>query len=86
MLKLFASSGHFNHAKSARLYVQQMKYLFESHPWLHQQFISGNHAVRRSAYHWSGLWSDLTIEQTMMRSIKTQGGLTCPKVFGYRGQ
>ena len=34
------------------------------------------HAVRRTNRHWSGLWSDLVIEQTLMRSIKTRGGLT----------
>ena len=53
-----------------------MQDLANSHPWLHQQFIDGFHAVRRSDRHWSGLWSDLVIEQTLMRSIKTRGGLT----------
>ena len=33
-------------------------------------------AVRRSNPHWAGLWSDPTIEQTLMRSIKSRGGLT----------
>ena len=38
--------------------------------------MNGLHAVRRSDRYWNGLWSDLTIEQTLMRSIKTRGGLT----------
>ena len=25
---------------------------------------------------WAGMWTDLTIEQVMMRSIKSRGGLT----------
>ena len=76
MLTLFAATGHINYAKSARLYLQQMMVLHERYPWLHQKFQQGFHAVRRSERYWAGLWSDLTIEQTLMRSIKTRGGLT----------
>ena len=32
--------------------------------------------MRRSDYHWAGLSSDLVIEQVLMRSMKTSGGLT----------
>ena len=76
MLNLFASSGHINYAKSARLYIQQMHSLKETQPWLYKQFLDCNHAVRRSDQYWSGLWSDLVIEQTLMRSIKSRGDLT----------
>ena len=40
------------------------------------KFRTGFHAVRRSDRYWAGLWSDLVIEQTLMKSIKTCGGLT----------
>ena len=76
MMNLFAVSGHLNYAKSARLYIQEMECLHEHHPWLHEQFVNGFHAVRRSNRHWAGLWSDLLIEQTLMRSCKIRGGLT----------
>ena len=76
ILNLFAATGHINYAKSARLYLQQMMELKQKHPWLHHKFEEGFHAVRRSDRYWAGLWSDLIIEQTMMRSIKTRGGLT----------
>ena len=76
MLNLFAASGHIHYAKSARFYVQQMQSLPEKYPWLYDIFIHGLHAVRRSNRHWSGLWSDLVIEQTLMRTIKSRGGLT----------
>jgi len=46
------------------------------HPWLEDCFNNKKHAVRRSERYWGGLWSDLIIEQTLMRSIKTRGGLT----------
>ena len=76
MLGLFAVTGHSNYAKSARLYLQQMESLPESHPRLHAQFMSGNHSIRRSDRYWAGLSADLVIEQTMMRSLKSTGGLT----------
>ena len=77
MINLFAATGHVNYAKSARLYLQLMQDLPTEHPWLYQCFVEhGFHIVRRSSIQWAGLWTDLTIEQVMMRSIKSRGGLT----------
>ena len=46
-------------------------------PWLHEMFVNeGFHAVHKRDRYWTGLWTDLVIEQVMMRSIKSQGGLT----------
>ena len=76
MLNLFAGTGHVNYAKSARLYLQIMFNLQDDHPWLFEQFCNGFHSIRRTDRFWAGLWSDLVIEQFMMRSIKNRGGLT----------
>ena len=77
MLNLFAETGHIHYSKSARFYLQQMCDLPKTHPEVYEAFNSlGYHAVRRSDRYWSGLWSDLVIEQVMMRAIKTSGGLT----------
>ena len=77
MLNLFAASGRINYAKSARLHLQSMNELPEKHPWLYQCFNEkGYHVVRRSDRYWGGLWSDLIIEQVLMRSIKSRGGLS----------
>ena len=77
MLNLFAATGHVHYTKSARFYLQQMLDLPISHPEVHNKFVQlGYHVIRRSDRHWSGLWSDLVIEQVMMRSIKSVGGLT----------
>ena len=73
MLNLFAATGHTNYAKSARLHVQQMRKLLQTHPWLHAQFTSGHHTVQRTPQNWTGIWTDLAIEQ---RSIQSRGGLT----------
>ena len=46
-------------------------------PWLYKEFTKhGFHTVRRSERYWSGLWTDLVIEQVLMRSVKSRGGLT----------
>ena len=77
MLNLFAATGHFNYAKSARMYLQLMLELPAGHPWLYAQFTKhGYHTVRRSDRYWACLWTDLTIKQLMMHSIKSRGGLT----------
>ena len=76
MLNLFEANGHINYAKSARLYIKQMRELQETHSWLFEKFTEVYHAVRRSDRFWSGLWSDLVIEQTLTRFINTRGGLT----------
>ena len=36
----------------------------------------GNHVVRRSDRFWAGLSTDLVIEQVLMRSVKSTGGMT----------
>ena len=39
-------------------------------------FSQGFHTVRRSDRYWAGLWTDITIEQSLMRASKSRGGLT----------
>ena len=53
-----------------------MSQLEEQHPDIYQQFQEGLHVVRRSDRLWAGLSTDLVIEQVLMRSMKTSGGLT----------
>lgn len=53
-----------------------MSDLPNKHPDVHRQFVAGYHSVRRSERYWAGLPTDLIIEQVLMRSLKTSGGLT----------
>ena len=76
MLPYFAASGHNLYAKSAYMYLQKMQKLPESHPDVHSSFLNGFHVIHRSDRYWAGLSTDLVIEQVLMKSIKTNGGLT----------
>ena len=75
-LPIFAAAGHYSYLKSAYFYVQEMEQLESTHPDVFHKFCNGLHVIRRSDRYWAGLSSDLVIEQTLMRSLKTSGGLT----------
>jgi len=75
-LPMFAAAGHFNYVKSAYLYLQNMKDLELKDPEVYRKFQEGYHVVRRTDKFWAGLGCDLVIEQTLMRSLKSTGGLT----------
>ena len=76
MLPYLAASGHNNYTKSAWVYLQRMSNLQDEYPHVYEHFVNGLHVVRRSDRYWAGLSSDLVIEQVLMRSMKTSGGLT----------
>ena len=72
-LPYFAAAGHHLYTKSTYMYLQSMSKLEITHPNVYQKFIVGYHVVRRSNRLWSGLSTDLIIEQVLMRSLKTSG-------------
>ena len=53
-----------------------MSNLEEKHPDVYRAFLDGFHVVHRSNQCWAGLSSDRVIEQTLMRYLKSTGGLT----------
>ena len=72
LLDLFAATGHIHCAKSARSYIQEMLKLPPKHPWLYKKFTEEEyHTVHRSECLWAGLWTDMVIEQVLMRSLKS---------------
>ena len=83
MLPFFAASGHHFYAKSGYAYLQSMQNLEVSNSGVFHHFNSGGlHVIRRSDRYWAGISSDMFIEQVLMRSIKTTGGLTRGKGVG----
>ena len=75
MLPYFAAAGHNLYVKSSHVYLSEMEHLSEEHPDIHKEFMYGYHVLRRSDRYWAGLSTDLVIEQVLMRSVKTSGGL-----------
>ena len=82
MLPYFAASGHNLYTKSAYIYLQIMCKIEEMHPEIYEAFMRGHHVSRRSDRFWAGLSTDLVIEQVLMRSVKTTGGLTRGRSMG----
>ncbi len=78
MVPHLAASEHNNYTKSALiLYLQRMSHLQDEQPEVYHHFQAGLHVVRRTDCYWAGLSSVLVvIEQVLMRSMKTSGGLT----------
>ena len=56
--------------------LQEMQQLQVTHPGVYSYFMKGGHTIHRTQQFWNGIWTDLCIEQTLMRSIKSRGGLT----------
>ena len=73
MINLCAATGHIHYAKCARLYLQNMLELLTKYPWVHMHFSNGFHTVRHGDRYWAGLWTDMVIEQVLMRSLKSRG-------------
>lgn len=73
MLPIFHAAGHFNYCKGAQIYLQDMSDL--KNVMDPSEFVTftekGLFTVRRTDKAWSGIWPDMTIEQTLMRVLKT---------------
>ena len=77
MLPNFAAAGHTQYTKGAQLYVQIMQRNITTYTSAKNIFqVHKLHSVRYNKFEWSGIWTDLSIEQTLMRAIKSRGGLT----------
>ena len=78
MIPHFHAAGHLNYAKSARLYLQQMERLDETIPDEEYRLFTekGYFTIRRCDSFWGGNFSDQTIEQFLMKSLKCSGGMT----------
>jgi len=78
MFPYFHAAGHFFYAKCAQLYLQDMLELEKKMDSLdYNQFTKMEYfTIRRTDKFWSGIWSDMTIEQVLMKSMKSYGGLT----------
>ena len=78
MIPYLHAAGHLHYARSAQVYLQEMLNLGNSMaPDEYDRFTSrGLFTVRQFDKYWCGMWTDMTIEQVLIRSLKTSGGLT----------
>lgn len=76
MIPFFHAAGHLNYAKSTRLYLQDMKSLKETmDPVEFKKFTEkGFFTARRTNVFYAGIFTDQTIEQTLMRAMSVEGG------------
>lgn len=81
MHPFLAAAGHNNYTKSLALFIPRMIDLEQTHPDVYRAFMNGLFPVRRSDGAWSGIFTDLFIEQVLMASIKSTGGLTQGRGF-----
>lgn len=82
MLPYNASAGHNLYTKCIHIFLQEMSRLETSHPDIYNQFNDGHFVIRRSNRYWAGLPCDLTIEQVLMKNIKSNIGLTRGRGIG----
>lgn len=75
-LPLFAAAGHFNYVKSAYHCLQNMEDLESRDPEVFRKFQEGYHVICHTDKFWAAFGCDLVIEQMLMRSLKSTGGLT----------
>ena len=74
MLPSFAASGHGQYSKAARL---TLEHVLKFGPQVKLFFYhTGLHMVKYSYSTWGGTWTDITIQQTLMRFAKFNGGLS----------
>ena len=75
IIPFLAASGHNHYTRSVRWFLQNMLELPVTHPTLYSIFMKGFFVVMRSDQYWTGISSDLCIEQLLLCSLKSPGGL-----------
>jgi hypothetical protein len=75
MLPWFFAYDRVNYSRYLSLYWCEMMALPESHPAVHEAFVAGEFCVQRSHVPFSQIPVDQTIEQTVNRHTKTNGGI-----------
>ena len=76
MLPYFITAGHHQYAKRTRMSLQLFDAWSQQCPELMDEvFRKDHHTVRISSRNWTGTRSDRSIEESVMREVKTSGGI-----------
>ena len=75
MLPFFHALGRTNYARWGTIYITDMRKLQTLEPQVYQEFLNGNHVVKRSKQSFNQVSTDLALEQSLNRDCKVHGGL-----------
>ena len=75
MIPHFLSMDRVNYARWLPVYLSDMNSLQENHPYVHQEFMDGNHSVSRSKQPFAQVWPDMAQEQSINLDSKSKGGI-----------
>ena len=76
MVPYFFAMDRPNYSRWLVVYLSDMNQLPETHPEVHSEFMSGNHAISRSNQPFAQVWTDMALEQSINLDSKTSGGIT----------
>lgn len=71
----FFSMDRPNYSRWLPVYLADMNQLAKTHPDVHHEFMSGNHAISRSTKPFAQVWTDMALEQSINLDSKTSGGI-----------
>ena len=69
MMPYFFAYNRINYARWASVYLADMKSLAHSAREVYDEFMKGNHPVKRAAGSFNQVWTDLALEQSVNRDI-----------------
>ena len=64
-----------NYPRWLPVYIMDVRQLATKHPEVHQEFVTGNHAVSRSIKPFAQVWTDMALEQSINGDSKLRGGI-----------
>ena len=75
MLPYFFAYDRINYARWASVYLSDMKSLPITASNVYNEFINGNHPIKRAAGTFNQVWTYLALEQSVNRDSKVKGGI-----------
>ena len=73
----FFSMDRPNYSRWLLVYLAVRDQLYETHPAVHEEFMSANPSISQSTQPFAKVWTDMTVEQSINRDSKTNGCITC---------
>ena len=75
LLPLFAAFDSTNYLRWCSLYLEDMHKLEQTAPTVHQAFVDGKFAVKRTPGSFNAVGGDMVLEQTINKSQKSPAGI-----------